>query len=408
MPNTKVKRAFKFRFYPTPEQEKELLQTWGCVRLVYNKALDMRHTAWYKNHERVNYSQTSAALTQWKKQDEFSFLKEVSSVPLQQCLRHLQSAFANFFEKRMGYPKFKSRKKSRLGLEYSTSGFRFKGDDLYIARLKEPLAAHWSRDFDRDSVSTVTITKDKADRWFVSCLGEVVVEKRRITGKTVGLDMGAKDTLVLSTGQKLSPRDDRDMKKKLAKVNKYQRRLSKKKIGSKNFAKAKTKLSKAHVQVVDARKDWIHKTTTQLVKEFDVVCIEDLNVRGMTTSTRGKGRKAKAGLNRRVLEQSFAEIRHCLEYKAKDSGGEVVAIDRFFPSSKTCSSCGYINDLLTLNQRFWTCPRCQEHLDRDINAAKNIQAAGLAVIACGDGVRPAKKPVALQAGTRQRSRNPRP
>ncbi|MCG7467211.1 transposase [Corynebacterium sp. ACRPE] len=401
MSNTKVKRAFKFRFYPTPEQEKELLRTWGCVRLVYNKALDMRHTAWYKNHERVNYSQTSAALTQWKKQDEFSFLKEVSSVPLQQCLRHLQSAFANFFEKRMGYPKFKSRKKSRLGLEYSKSGFKFKGDNLHIARLKEPLAAHWSRDFDRDSVSTVTITKDKADRWFVSCLGEVVVEKRRITGKTVGLDMGAKDTLVLSTGQKLSPRDDRDMKKKLAKVNKYQRRLSKKKIGSKNFAKAKTKLSKAHVQVVDARKDWIHKTTTQLVKEFDVVCIEDLNVRGMTTSTRDKGRKAKAGLNRRVLEQSFAEIRHCLEYKAKDSGGEVVAIDRFFPSSKTCSSCGYINDLLTLNQRFWTCPRCSTHLDRDINAAKNIQAAGLAVIACGDGVRPAKKPVALQAGTRQ-------
>lgn len=401
MSNKKVKRAFKFRFYPTPAQEKELLRTWDCVRLVYNKALTMRHTAWYKNQERVNYSQTSAALTQWKKQEDLSFLKEVAAVPLQQCLRNLQAAFTNFFEKRAGYPKFKSRKNSRLGLRYSGSGFRFKGNDLCIIKLKGPLNVVWSREFDRDSVSSVTITKDKANRWFVSCLSEVTIEKRRMTGKTVGLDMGVKDTLVLSTGEKLSPRDDRDMKKKLSKVDKYQRRLSKKQIGSKNFAKAKTKLGKAHAEVVDARHDWIHKTTTQIIKDYDIVCIEDLNVRGMTASARGKGRKAKAGLNRKVLEQSFAEMRHCLEYKAHDCGGEVVAIDRFFPSSKTCSSCGYINKSLTLNQRFWTCPQCQKHLDRDINAAKNIQAAGLAVLACGDGVRPAKKPLVLDAGSRQ-------
>lgn len=326
------------------------------------------------------------------------FLREVSSVPLQQCLRHLQTAFTNFFDKRAGYPKFKSRKKSRLGLEYSRSGFRFKGDDLHIARLKEPFNVVWSRDFDRSSVSTVTITKDAAGRWFVSCLGETVVKKRQITGKTVGLDMGVKDTLVLSTGQKLSPRDDRDMEKKLAKVAKYQRRLLKKQIGSKNFAKAKIKLSKAHVQVVDARKDWIHKTTTRIVEDFDVICIEDLNVRGMTSSVRGKGRKAKAGLNRRVLEQSFAEIRRLLEYKSEDCGGTLIAIDKFFPSSKTCSSCGHINTSLTLNQRFWTCSCCQKQHDRDINAAQNIQAAGLAVIACGDGVRPAKKPLVSTVG----------
>ena len=391
MSNKKVKRSFRFRFYPTPEQEKELLRTWGCVRLVYNKALDMRHTAWYKNQERVNYSQTSAALTQWKKHDELSFLKSVSSIPLQQCLRHLQAAFTNFFEKRAGYPKFKSYKRSRLGLEYSTSGFRFKGDNLYIAKLKEPLNVVWSKEFDRDTVSTVTIVRDNANRWFVSCLGEVTIEKRRVTGKTVGIDMGVKDTIVLSTGEKLSPRDDQDMKKKIAKVDKYQRRLSKKQPGSKNFAKARTKLGKAHTEVVDARKDWIHKTTTQIVEDYDVICIEDLNVRGMTHSARGRGRKAKAGLNRRVLEQSFAEIRRCLEYKAEDCDGEVIAIDRFFPSSKTCSSCGHINESLTLNQRFWMCVSCGQHHDRDINAAKNIQAAGLAVLACGDGVRPTRK-----------------
>lgn len=391
MSNKKVKRAFKFRFYPTPEQERELLRTWGCVRLVYNKALDMRHTAWYKNQERVNYSQTSAALTQWKKQDELSFLKEVSSVPLQQCLRHLQTAFTNFFEKRAGYPRFKSYKKSRLGLTYSISGFKFKGDDLYIAKLKEPLNVVWSQEFDRDTVSRVTIVRDSANRWFVSCLGEVTIEKRRVTGKTVGIDMGVKDTIVLSTGEKLSPRDDRDMEKKLARVDKYQRRLSKKQSGSKNFAKARTKLGKAHAEVVDARNDWIHKITTRIVKDYDVICIEDLNVRGMTHSARGQGRKAKAGLNRGILKQSFAEIRRCLEYKAQDSGGDVVAIDRFFPSSKTCSACGYINESLTLNQRFWTCTSCGEHHDRDINAAKNIQAVGHTVLACGDSIRPPKK-----------------
>ena len=391
MSNKKVKRTFKFRFYPTPVQEEELLRTWGCVRLVYNKALDMRHTAWYKNHKRVTYSQTSAALTEWKKQDELSFLKEVSSVPLQQCLRHLQTAFTNFFEKRAGYPKFKSYKKSRLGLTYSNSGFKFKGDDLYIAKLKKPLNVVYSKEFDRDTISRVTIVRDNANRWFVSCLGEVTIEKRHVTGKTVGIDMGVKDTIVLSTGEKLSPRDDRDMGKKLAKVDKYQRRLSKKQPGSKNFAKARTKLGKAHAEVVDARNDWIHKITTQIVKDYDIICIEDLNVRGMTHSARGQGRKAKAGLNRRILEQSFAEIRRCLEYKAEDCGGEVIAIDRFFPSSKTCSSCGYINESLTLNQRFWTCVSCSEHHDRDVNAAKNIQAVGLTVLACGDSVRPPKK-----------------
>ena len=377
------------------------MRTWGCVRLVYNKALDMRHTAWYQHQERVNYAQTSAALTQWKKQDDLQFLREVASVPLQQCLRHLQTAFTNFFEKRAGYPRFKSRKKSRLGLTYSSSGFRFKEDGLYIARLKEPLTVVWSRDFDKNNISTVTITKDAAGRWFVSCLGEVCVEQRRMTGNTVGIDLGVKDTLVLSTGEKYSPRDDRDMEKKLAKVAKYQRRLSKKQVGSKNFTKAKTKLNKAHAQVVDARKDWIHKITTRIVKDFDVVCIEDLNVRGMTHSTRGKGRKSKAGLNRRILEQSFAELRRCLEYKSRDCGGEVVAIDRYFPSSKTCSSCGYINESLMLQQRFWRCPRCHVHHDRDVNAAKNIHAAGLAVIACGDDVRPAKKPLVSQAGSCQ-------
>ena len=174
-----------------------------------------------------------------------------------------------------------------------------------------------------------------------------------------------------------------DVKKKQELVNKRQKALSRKTKGSKNRAKARTKLARAHAKLADAKRDWLHKVTTRMVEDFDVVCIEDLNVRGMTSSATGKGRAAKAGLNRGILSNNFGEFRELLEYKANWYGKEVVAIDQFYPSSKRCSECGRINQELKLSQRFWTCT-CGAHLDRDINAAKNIKAAGLAVLASGD------------------------
>lgn len=395
-----VKRSFKFRFYPTAQQESELLRTWGCVRLVYNRALDLRTKAWYKEHRRVSYSETSAALTQWKKQDDLSFLNEVAAVPLQQSLRRLQTAFVNFFEKRARYPKHKSKRKSKLSLQYAANGFHFDSEGrLRVVKMNEPLNITFSRSFPRDTCKTIVINRDSAHRWFVSFSCEDEIEQRQVTSKTVGVDLGVKDVIVLSTGKKLNPDDQFEVKKKLNTIKRRQRQLSRKAKDSQNREKARLKLARAYVNLTDAKRDWMNKVTTELIQRFDIISIEDLNVRDMTPAATGKGRKAKAGLNRGILQSSFGELRRMLEYKADWYGSEVVAIDRFFPSTKLCSECGTVTESKPLSVRFWTCD-CGAVHDRDINAAKNINAAGLAVYACGDGVRPAKKPLASSVGSR--------
>ena len=381
-----VKRAYKYRFYPTLDQVQELERTWGCVRVVYNKALDLRTRSWYDLHENMSYLDTAKMLTRWRNSEELGFLSEVSVVPLQQSLRHLQQAFNNFWRKKSRYPRFKSRKKSTLSLEYSKSGFRIKDGAVYLAKMKKPLSIAWSRECDLQSVSTITVKRDKAGRWFVSLLCESRVEGKPITGKTVGIDVGVKDVIVLSDGRKLNP-DKRAQKKNEERIKRRQRELSRKQKGSKNREKAKLKLSRAYARYTDTKRDWLHKTTTCLVGAYDVLCIEDLNVSGMTRKASGKGRSAKSGLNRSILSNNLSELRSILEYKSDWYGRECVAIDRFYPSSKRCSECGYINQELTLNDKRWVCSECGVHHDRDINAAKNIKAAGLAVLACGDGVR---------------------
>lgn len=378
-----IHRAHKFRFYPTPEQEENLIRTWGCVRVVYNKALEYRTTAWYERQERVSYADTSRMLTRWKNTEELSFLREVSSVPLQQSLRHLQTAFVNFWGKRAKYPRFKSLKKSNLGLKYIKSGLSLRDGKVKLAKHSEPLNIVWSRPVDLGAVSSATVTRDKAGRWFISLLAAETVTPKPIKGRTVGIDLGVKDALVTSAGSRHNPSDMFNVKKKQALVTKRQKELSRKEKGSKNRAKARTKLARAHAKLADAKRDWLHKVTTRLVEDFDVICIEGLNVRGMTASAKGAGRSAKAGLNRGIMAHNFGEFRELLEYKADWYGKEVAVIDRFYPSSKRCSECGRINQELKLGHRFWTCP-CGVHHDRDINAAKNIKAAGLAVLASGD------------------------
>lgn len=199
----------------------------------------------------------------------------------------------------------------------------------------------------------------------------------------MGIDLGVKGALVTSAESRHNPGDMFNIKKKQEVIKKRQKALSRKAKGSENRAKARIKLARAHAKLADAKRDWLHKITTRMVEDFDVICIEDLNVRGMTASAKGTGRSAKAGLNRGIMAHNFGEFRELLEYKADWYGKEVAVIDRFYPSSKRCSACGRINDNLKLGHRFWTCP-CGVHHDRDINAAKNIKAAGLAVLASGD------------------------
>ncbi|WP_445520788.1 RNA-guided endonuclease InsQ/TnpB family protein [Streptomyces sp. NEAU-174] len=380
--STHVKRAYRYRFYPTDAQAVELSRTFGCVRKVYNMALAARTEAWTLRQERINYNATSAMLTAWKKTEELAFLNDVSSVPLQQTLRHLQAAFTAFFAQRSKYPRFKSRKKSRKSAEYTSSAFRFRDGKLTLAKMAQPLDIVWSRPLPEGALpSTVTVSQDAAGRWFVSLLVEdPAVQPLPAGGSAVGIDAGLGHLLTLSTGEKITnPRHERRDRARLARA---QRDLARKARGDgANRAKARRKVAKVYARITDRRRDHLHKLTTRLVRENQTLVIEDLTVRNMLSN--GK-------LSRAISDAAWSQFRSMLEYKAAWYGREVIAVDRWFPSSKLCSVCGTLRGRLPLGVRTWTCD-CGTTHDRDVNAAKNLLAAGLAVSACGAGVRPQRE-----------------
>lgn len=374
-----VKRAYRYRFYPSEQQASELNRTFGCVRLVYNRALEARTAAWYGEQRRVSYAQSSALLTEWKRDPELAFLSEVSCVPLQQGLRHLQGAFAAFWDKRSKYPTFKSRKRSRACAEYTRSGFGWRDGQLTLAKMAEPLNLRWSRPLPDGAVpSTVTVSRDGAGRWFVSILVETTIKALPPADATVGVDAGITSLLTLSTGKKVTnPRHERRDRERLATA---QRTLARKQKGSNNRDKARRKVARVHARIGDRRRDYLHKLSTRLVRENQTVVIEDLAVRNMV---------ANHSLARAISDAAWSQLRVMLTYKCEWYGRDLVVIDRFYPSSKVCSACGALQNTMSLGVREWTC-HCGATHDRDINAAINIKAAGLAVSACGDGVRPAR------------------
>ena len=373
----KQKKAYKYRFYPTDEQKQLLARTFGCCRYVYNWALRERTDAYYKRGERLYYEETAQRLVLLKKQEETSWLDEVSSVPLQQALRNLDRAFRHFFEGRAHYPTFK-KKRHPQSATYASNAFSWDGKSLTLAKMDEPLAIVWHRPLTEGcQPSSVTITKDEAERYFVSILVEEDIKALEVTPKMVGLDLGLKSMVITSDGQthgnpKFAARDE----KKLAKA---QRRLAKKKKGSKNRAKARLKVARLHKKIADRRRDYQHKLSTKIIRENQVVCIESLQVKNMVKNH---------SLAKAISDVGWSEFVRQLEYKAEWYGRTLVKIDKWYPSSKRCFDCGHILDSLTLDVRAWTCPECGVHHDRDINAAKNILAVGLTVAACGEAVRP--------------------
>ena len=373
-----VEKAYKYRFFPTAEQENLLRRTMGCVRLVYNKALDERTKAWYERQERIQYKETSSLLTSWKKVEDLDFLNEVSCVPLQQCLRHLQKAFANFWGKRAKYPRFKA-KRNGGSAEFTKSAFKYRDGNLWLAKCKEPLPIVWSRFLPLGcSPSTVTVKLEPSGRWFVSLLvDDYTVQPLPKTKKQVGIDVGVSRLLTTSEGLKVSnPKHFNRLYKKLKVA---QKELSRKTKGSSNRNRARLKVARIHAKIKDARTDFLHKLTTNLVYCYDLIAIEDLTVKNMV-----KNRK----LARSISDAAWGEMFHQLEYKCDWYGKILVKIDRFFPSSKRCNHCGFVIDKLPLNVRSWDCPSCgTKDIDRDINAGKNILAAGQAVLVCGATVR---------------------
>ena len=374
-----TEKAYRYRFYPTTEQENLLRQTMGCVRLVYNKALATKTEGWYERQERIDYKQTSSLLTTWKKTEDLDFLNEVSSVPLQQCLRHLQKAFANFWGKRAKYPRFKA-KRNGGSAEFTKSAFKFNGGRLWLAKSKEPLDIVWSRLLPEGcKPSTVTVKLEPSGRWFVSCLvDDPTVQPLPPTDKKVGIDVGISSLLTTSDGEKID--NPKHFNRLYQKLKAAQKELSRKTKGSSNRYKARLKVAKIHAQIKDARTDFLHKLTTNLVQENSVIAIEDLAVRNMVKNHK---------LARSISDAAWGEMFRQLEYKCDWYGRDLVKIDRFFPSSKRCNHCGFVMDKLPLDVRIWDCPGCNtKGIDRDINAGKNILAAGLAVIVCGADIRP--------------------
>lgn len=373
-----MKRAFKYRFYPTDAQAAELARTFGCVRKVYNLALAARAEAWSVRGERVGYGQTSAMLTAWKRTEELAYLAEVSCVPLQQALRHLQSAFTSFWKRRAKYPRFKSKRRSRASAEYTRSAFRYANGRLTLAKMAEPLDIVWSRPLPQGAApTTATVSRDGAGRWFVSLLCEDTPESMPVTTDAVGIDVGLMSLITLSTGENVpNPKHERRERERLARA---QRALARKEKGSNNRAKARTRVARIHARIADRRRDHLHQLTTRLVRENQTLVIEDLAVRSMVKNH---------ALARAISDAGWRELRSMLEYKAAWYGRELITVDRWFPSTRLCSACGAVAEAMPLDAREWTCEHCGTTHDRDGNAAVNLLAAGLAVAACGADVRP--------------------
>jgi len=377
--------AYRCRAYPDHAQQAVLNRTFGCVRVVWNCTLAARQVRWHLQGKTASYAESDRALTAMKKDPHHAFLNEVSSVPLQQALRHQHKAFGAFFAGRARYPRFKSRR-SRQCAHYTRSAFTMRGGQLRLAKMAAPVRFVWSwpdADVGTLNPAMVIVSREPDGRWYVTFTVDAAAPvPLEDTGHAIGIDLGVTDFATTSDGNKIA--NPRHLERKARRLARYQRRMARCQKGSANRRKAAAKVARAHRKVRNARSDFLHRASTSLVRRHDVIVIEDLNVSGMVRNRH---------LARAISDCGWGEFRRQLEYKCERAGRELVVIDRWYPSSKTCSACGHLLAGLSLSTRHWTCPRCRTRHDRDINAAKNILAAGRAVAraiqgdACGADVR---------------------
>ena len=351
-------KGYKFRLYPTPEQEQYLARCFGCSRFVYNHFLRLITDAYAESKKHLKYSDTAKLLTLLKKDEQYSWLTEVNSQSLQQTLKDLESAFVRFFKKLGSFPVFK-KKRNRQSFRIPQHWSIIPEGMLKLPKM-QPIKMVQHREME-GMPSSVTISKTPTGKYYASILVEYDPKEAPLNGGKIGADLGLKDFLITSEGKKYS--NPRFYKRALKRLKRLQRSLSRKVKGSSNRNKQRLLVAKAHEKVTNQRLDMQHKLSLQLTCDNQVVAVEDLPLKGMVKTHK---------LAQAISDAAWGQFLTMLEYKGRLYGCEICKLDRFFPSSKRCSKCGYIHENLTLDIREWTCPECGTHHDRDVNAATNI------------------------------------
>lgn len=354
--------TYKFRLYPNKEQEIYLANVFGCCRLVYNHFLDEKKKQYEETKTSDSYNTQQTKLTLLRKTDGFGFLKDVPLQSLQCSLRNMHTAYDNFFKHKSSYPRFKNRRERQSFKIPQAQRFKIKDNKLFIPKLKSGIDIVVSKEI-IGNVCFATISKNKAGRYYVTITVKQDYTPCKKTDRSVGLDLGIKDFVITSDGVKYKNHRSiiRTLKRKL-KHN--QRHLSRKVRGSKRYENQVSKCNRIYQKMTDVKADRIHKITNELVKSYDVIKVEGLNIKGMMKNHK---------LAEAICECNWHQFIETLEYKCLWNGKELVKVDRFYPSSQMCSNCGYVEKRVkNLKVREWTCRECGCHHDRDINAAKNI------------------------------------
>lgn len=373
--------AYKYRLKPNKQQKQLLEHHFGCNRFVWNYFLHQRQEFYQKNKEDIeakrikgtqNYYDDEKELVKLKKTEEYKWLKEVNSQSLIATLMHLDTAYKNFFKKKAKFPRYKKKfdNQSFTIPQY----IRVENNKIYFPKFSEGIRLKEHRKLE-GKICNATISKTATNQFYVSIIVEKEIEPLPQNNNAIGIDLGIKDFCILSNETRYE--NIKPLKKHLKKIKYLQRQLSKSKKASKRRDKRKLKLAILHQRIHNQRLDYLHKITKSITDESQVIVIEDLNVNGMMKNHH---------LAQAINDVSWHEFKRQLEYKCKWKGRQLVIIDRFFPSSKTCNNCGYINQELTLDVREWTCPQCNSRLDRDFNASINILHQGLNMVQ-GTGIK---------------------
>ena len=392
-----VQKAVKVQIYPR-ESDKELLaKHFGVRRFIFNKFLEIRQKEYLENKVSIGYNACSALVTEMKKQPEYEWLNEVNSQSIQAALKDLDGAYDRFFRKISKFPKFKSKHNSRQSFKVPQfAKIDWEAKTLKIPKFKTPFKFRGKYSGELIKINSVTISKNASGKYFASIQGEFEIPEKESTGEIIGVDLGIKSLLIDSNGTEI--KNERFLKKVLKKIKYEQRQLSKKKKGSNSRNKQRKVLAKQYQKVTDQRNNYLHQVSTKLINDNQVIVLEDLAVKNMVKNHK---------LAQAISDVSWGRLVSMLKYKAMWYNRQVIQIDRFYPSSKTCSNCYHVIPSMDLSIREWVCPSCETHHDRDVNAAKNILRQGLNIMS-GLGTKSDVKQKRVEAsGSKQSLRSPK-